>query len=347
MRGFMTGRLALSCTDLNAAREKTATKLMQLLIFGAGYTGAAVLRAAAAAGLRATATSRTATGRTATGRTAPGRTAPGCAVPGPTASRLVPFAAADAAIAAATHILSTVGPAAMPGAAPGQDAQADPVLARWGEAIARAPALRWIGYISSTGVYGDRQGGWVDERTAPAPGQDRSRRRRQAEREWERFADRYAVDLFRTAGIYGPGRSALDELRAGRARRVLRPGHCFGRVHVDDIAGAVLAAARQDRPPGLRVLHLADDAPAESAAVIEEAARLLGVEPPAAIPYEQAAMSDMARSFWAEDRKVHSRLTQQWLGRNWLYPSYREGLRAILAEQRAEDAAQQGQVGGA
>jgi nucleoside-diphosphate-sugar epimerase len=146
------------------------------------------------------------------------------------------------------------------------------------------------------------------------------------------------VDIFRLAGIYGPGRSALDTLRSGNARRLLKPGHEFGRIHRDDIAAAVLAAMQQNPAPGRRVLNLADDTPAESATLIEEAARLLGVPPPPAIPFADAApaMSPMARSFWAENRKVASRKTQAMLGIAWRYPSYREGLRAILREESAQ-----------
>jgi nucleoside-diphosphate-sugar epimerase len=208
-----------------------------------------------------------------------------------------------------------------------------------GAALGASASLRWAGYLSTTGVYGDRAGGWVDETTAPAPGAapgaDRSRRRLAAEAAWRALDGRIAVDLFRTAGIYGPGRSAIDELRAGRARMVLKPGHAFGRIHRDDIVGAVLAAMAQALPAGTRVLHLADDAPAEPAAVMMEAAALLGLPAPPAIAFADAlpAMSAMARSFWAENRKVASQATQAALGYRWRHPSYREGLRAILDEQ--------------
>jgi nucleoside-diphosphate-sugar epimerase len=247
----------------------------------------------------------------------------------------VPFDAAEPALARATHVLAT----APPGEA------GDPVLARYD--LAAAPLLRWAGYLSTTGVYGDRGGGWVDETTAPAPGQARSVRRLEAERQWAALAGRMAVDLFRVAGIYGPGRSAFDDLRAGTARRVDRPGHAFGRVHRDDIAGAVLAAMRQDRPPGVRVLHLADDLPAEGAAVVAEAARLLGAEPPPLVPFDAAwaAMSPMARSFWSENRRVSSAATQAALGYRWRYPDYRAGLAAILAEEGRDGPPQQGDVG--
>ena len=243
----------------------------------------------------------------------------------------IAFAHAGDAIAAATHLLCSVPP----------DASSDPVLARYADAIAAAPRLRWIGYLSNTGVYGDRDGGWVDEDSEPAPQSERGRRRVAAEQHWRRLADHRAVDIFRLAGIYGPGRSALDDLRAGKARRIIKPGHAFGRIHRDDIVGAVRAAMRQQRPSGVRILNLVDDEPAESAAVVAEAARLLGIAPPEPVPFAQAlaTMSPMARSFWAENRKVSSERTQRALGLRWRYPNYRQGLCSIIAEQRAEGVA--------
>jgi nucleoside-diphosphate-sugar epimerase len=180
----------------------------------------------------------------------------------------------------------------------------------------------------------------VDEATPPAPGQERSQRRLAAEQAWAGFADSRAVDIFRLAGIYGPGRSTFDDLRAGRARRIIRPGHAFGRIHRDDIVAAILAAAAQPLRPGVRVLNLNDDEPAEPALVVEEAARLLGVEPPPALPFAEAerTMSPMGRSFWAESRRVASAKTQAALGLRWRYPTFREGLRAILAEEGADGA---------
>src|SRR6202044_702017 len=138
---------------------------------------------------------------------------------------VVPFEAAQDSIEAADFLVST--------AAPGEDG--DPVLARWSDVIAASPA-RWLGYLSTTGVYGNRDGGWVDEATPPAPGSGRSRRRLAAEEAWVRAAAGRPTDLIRLAGIYGPGPSALDDVRAGRARRVIKPGHAFGRIHRDDIA---------------------------------------------------------------------------------------------------------------
>lgn len=281
-----------------------------LLIFGLGYSGTAIAQAAVAAGYRVTGTSRQ------SGLVPP----PGVAV--------VPFDAASDAITTATHIVPT--------AAPAEDG--DPVLARYGAALAAAPALRWIGFLSSTGVYGDRGGEWVDERSEPRPTSVRARARRAAEEDWAALgaARGIPVDLIRLAGIYGPGRSAFDELRAGRARRIDKPGHAFGRIHLTDIAEGTLAAAEQaDRLSGLRVLNFNDDLPTEPAEVTAEAARLLGVEPPLLVPFAEVAagMSEMGRSFWAESRRVSSVFTQQALGRRWRYPTYRDGLAAIHAAE--------------
>jgi nucleoside-diphosphate-sugar epimerase len=279
-------------------------RLNTLLIFGLGYCGSAIAAAAAVAGFSVAGTTRGGTDGS------------------------IRFAAAEAAIGTATHLLTTAGP----------DDAGDPVLERYGAAIAAAPSLRWIGYLSSTVVYGDRGGGWVDEDTPAAPSQDRGLRRVAAEAAWTRFADRCAVDIFRLAGIYGPGRSAFDDLRAGRVRRMDKPGHRFGRIHRDDIAAAVVAAMRQDRPAGRRVLNLADDKPSESAVVVTEAAMLLDIAPPPLVAFADAlpAMSPMARSFWAENRRVASAKTKAALGIEWRYPTYREGLRAILAEERGD-----------
>jgi nucleoside-diphosphate-sugar epimerase len=293
----------------------------RLLVFGLGYSGGAAARAARAAGWQVAVATRD-PARAAARALAQAGIEP------------VPFADPGAALAGATHLLAT--------AAPGD--AGDPVLAAHGDAIAAAPALAWIGYLSTTGVYGDRSGGWVDETTEPAPGQPRSLRRREAERAWEALAARRgaALDLIRLAGIYGPGRSALDEVQSGRARRIVKPGHAFSRIHVADIAGLVLAAMA--RPgAGVRVLHGADDLPAPSAEVIAEAARLLGVAPPPEVPFAEAVrtMSPMARSFWEENRRVANTRTRAATGWTPRYPTYGEGLAAILAEERGEDAAQQ------
>jgi nucleoside-diphosphate-sugar epimerase len=289
-----------------------------LLIIGLGYTGTAIARAARARGWHVTATSRTPE-----------------AVAAPACVEKVAFKAAGPAIGRATHLVMT--------AAPGEDG--DPALGRFGAAIAASPGLRWVGYLSTTGVYGDRGGGWVFEDTEVAPGSARSRRRVEAEQGWAALADRMAVDLFRVAGIYGPGRSLFDGLRAGTARPVLKPGQVFGRIHRDDIARAVLAGADTAQAKGLRVLNLADDEPAEPSEVLREAARLLGTPAPPAIPFEQAraGMSPIALSFWAESRRVSSAATQRALGLRWLYPTYREGLAAILRDEVEQGGGNAGQ----
>ncbi len=284
--------------------------MTSLLIFGLGYVGRAVAAEAGAQGMAVVGTARRQEH---------------------TLARVDVIAPekAVAALAEATHLLVT----APPGEA------GDPLLALEGTpaALARSP-LRWIGYLSTTGVYGDRNGGWVDEATPPAPGSERSVRRVAAEAAWSAFADKYAVDIFRLAGTYGPGRSVFDDLRGGRARRVVKPGHAFGRIHRDDIVRAIRAAMAQEAGAGVRMFNLSDDQPAESAVVIEEAARLLGIPAPPELAFVEAwqAMSPMARSFWAENRKVSSRATKAALGLCWRYPTYREGLRAILAAEREE-----------
>ena len=281
---------------------------INLLIFGLGYTGAEIARQAATLGATVTATSRT-----------PDQIKP------PEGVRLIPFDAAAPALRAATHVLQT--------APPGD--HGDPVLARFAPNLG---APRWAGYVSTTGVYGDRAGAWVDEDTPPAPTGPRGQRRLEAEQAWTAAYPHARIDLFRTAGIYGPGRSVLDDIRAGTARRIDKPDHLFGRIHLDDIAAAVLAAMQQDRPPGPRVLNLNDDEPAANADVNAEAARLLGLSPPPLVPYNEAleGMSAMGRSFWAENRKVSARKTQQRLGIAWRYPTYREGLAAILAAEQQQ-----------
>jgi nucleoside-diphosphate-sugar epimerase len=289
----------------------------RMVIAGLGYSGAAIARDALAAGFAVRGTARD-----------PARAA------APPGVRVIGFAEAGEAIAQATHLVVTAAP----------DEHGDPVLRSHRGALREAASLRWIGYLSTTGVYGDRGGAWVDEGAHPAPGQERSKRRLSAEQAWADFADRASVDVCRTGGIYGPWRTPFAELRAGAARRMHKPGHAFSRIHRDDIALAVVAAALQARGPGVRVLHLVDDEPAESAAVTAEAARLLGLDPPPLTPYEPAALSPMARSFWSENRRVANTLTKHALGIAWRFPSYREGLAASLAEELAQRRGKEGEV---
>jgi nucleoside-diphosphate-sugar epimerase len=277
-----------------------------LLIFGLGYSGRAIALAAIAAGIPTTITSRTPAPE-------PGLT-------------IIPFDAAGPAIADATHLITTAAP----------DDQGDPVLRRYARQITGSKNLKYIGYLSTTGVYGNRDGAWVDEDSAPAPKSPRALRRVEAEAAWSNFP--VTVDLFRLAGIYGPGRSMFDDLRAGTARRVVKPGHLFGRIHRDDIAQGVLKAMQRNAPPGVSIFNFSDDEPAASTDVVVEAARLLNVPPPDPVPYEQAAakMSPMALTFWAENRRVSNTKTKAALNLAWRYPTYREGLAAILAEELAK-----------
>jgi nucleoside-diphosphate-sugar epimerase len=225
-------------------------------------------------------------------------------------------AAVEAALAEATHVLSSVPPLREGG---------DPVRQSYGVAIAKS-GVDWIGYLSSTGVYGDAGGAWVDE-SAPV-GTGRRSARTQADADWQALTD--TVRVFRLPGIYGPGRSALERVIEGKAHRIAIPDQVFSRVHVDDIASGVIAAF--DRPPG--VYNLADDLPCSQNAVIEEAARLLGQEPPAMQSLEQAQLSPMALAFYAENRRVANGKAKRVLGWKPAFPTYREGLRALSASTR-------------
>lgn len=221
----------------------------------------------------------------------------------------------------ATHALISVPP--------GEDG--DPVLRHHGRDLAAAPDLAWIGYLSTIGVYGDRGGGWVDERAEPAPRSARSRRRVAAERSWTEFGEHTgkAVQIFRLAGIYGPGRSAIDNLRRGTARRIARPGQVFNRIHVEDIA-AVLEASMARPNPGA-VYNVTDDQPAPPQDVVAYAAALLGVDAPPELSLEQAELSPMGRSFYEENKRVANARIARELGVRLAYPTYREGLQAVLA----------------
>ncbi|MDB5724940.1 MAG: epimerase [Novosphingobium sp.] len=211
------------------------------------------------------------------------------------------------ALADSSHVLSSVPPG-------GEGL--DPVLDRYGDALAG----RWLGYLSATGVYGDTGGAWVDE-AAPVGGGRRTARA-DADREWLALGAR----VLRLPGIYGPGRSALDRVRAGKAHRIDLPGQVFSRIHVEDIAAGAVAAL--DAPPG--AYNLADDLPCSQNAVIEEAGRLLGLAPPPLQTLDEAGLSPMARAFYAENRRIANGKAKRVLGWRPRYPTYREGLRACL-----------------
>ena len=274
----------------------------RFFLFGLGFSGRVIARALLAAGWSVVGTSR------------PGETPdlPGIETLPFDRDHPLPAGALDGV----TAVLSSVPP----------DAAGDPVLDIMGAAI-RAQGPGWVGYLSTTGIYGDHGGGWVDETTPPDPSLDRSRRRLAAEQAWQALP----AHIFRLAGIYGPGRSAIDTVRAGTAKRVVKPGQVFSRIHVDDIAGAVLASLARPHPGA--VYNLCDDDAAPPQEVIAEACRLLGVAPPPELSWEEAKarLSPMALSFYADNKRVANRRMKEELGVVLKYPTYREGLAAILS----------------
>lgn len=229
-----------------------------------------------------------------------------------------PLADANTALADTTHLLISIGP----------DEQGDPVLDHHLAELEECRRLQWAGYLSTTGVYGDRAGDWVDEGDAVDPSMPRTRRRVAAEGRW--LASGLPVHVFRLAGIYGPGpgRNQLDAVRRGTARRIVKPGQMFGRIHVDDIVQVLRASMA--RPHPWAIYNVADDEPAPPQDVVAFAAGLLGVEPPPEVPYEEADLSPMAKSFYADNRRISNRRVKEELGVRLRYPTYREGLRAIL-----------------
>jgi nucleoside-diphosphate-sugar epimerase len=223
------------------------------------------------------------------------------------------------AAGAASHVLVSIPPGEA----------GDPALNALGGVLRASPNLRWIGYLSTTAVYGDRGGAWTDEDAPVMPQSARAKRRADAEESWRALATpERAVQIFRLSGIYGPGRNALLDLKNGEARRLTKFGQVFNRIHVDDIA-AILAAA-VERPQAGPVFNLADDEPASSSDVVTFAAGLLGLFPPPLKRIEDADLSDMAKSFWAENKRISSRLIKSQLGVELSAPTYREGLRALF-----------------
>ncbi|MEO0589219.1 MAG: SDR family NAD(P)-dependent oxidoreductase [Pseudomonadota bacterium] len=264
--------------------------MSRLLIFGLGYTAKRIATAIEARGWSLTATGR---------------------------SGDLDFDDAGAVARAmddASHVLSSVPPDRASGG--------DPVLTSYGKALEG----RALFYLSSTGVYGDAGGAWVDESapTVAQTGAGRRNARAEADKAWLELGAR----SFRLPGIYGPGRSALDRVRDGRARRIDVPGQVFSRVHVDDIVSGVVAALAQDAPPG--AYNLGDDWPASGNAVTEHACQLLGITPPPLETLEQASLSEMARGFYAENRRVANGKAKRVLGWKPAYPTYFEGLSALL-----------------
>ncbi|MEI6986706.1 MAG: SDR family oxidoreductase [Rhodospirillaceae bacterium] len=229
-------------------------------------------------------------------------------------------------LAGTTHLLAGVPPGAA----------GDPVLDCHRDDLARlATGLAWAGYLSTTGVYGDTGGAWVDEASPLLPTGERQRRRVVAEREWLALAAESGLPLhiFRLAGIYGPGRSVLDQVRAGTAKRIDKPGHDFGRVHVDDIADVLLASMVHPAPAPGTVYNVCDDCPAPPEAVVAYACALLRLPVPPLVPLAEAGLSPMAASFWRDNRRVRNDRIKRELGLVLRHPDYRSGLAAVLAQE--------------
>lgn len=219
------------------------------------------------------------------------------------------------ALAGVTHVLVSVPPTA----------EGDPVLRDHADLLRASPDLVWVGWLGSTAVYGDAGGAWVDEASPTRPVTVRGARRLAAERAW--LASGLPVHLFRLAGIYGPGRSVLDRLRAGVPYCIVKPGHVFSRIHVDDIATVLEASIARPRPGA--IYDVADDEPAGADVVLAYGAGLLGLEVPPAVPFEEADLSPAARDFYRDDKRVANARIKEELGVELAYPTYREGLAAL------------------
>ena len=224
-----------------------------------------------------------------------------------------------------THVLCSIPP----------DDCGDVALQCHDQALAKLDSLEWAGYLSTTGIYGDHQGAWVTEDTPPVPTSERANRRLVAESQWLSWgaSKGKTVQIFRLAGIYGPGRSALERVQAADARSVIKPGHAMNRIHVDDIVKIICAAIT--RPDAGPIFNCADDEPSPTAEVQEFAAALIGIPPPPRVPISAANLSGMARSFYADNRRVSNQRVKDQLGVTFTFPTYREGLRAIASAKNA------------
>ena len=225
------------------------------------------------------------------------------------------------AVAEADAVLVSVQPAE----------DGDPALGPLRAALMAAPNLRWIGYLSTIGVYGDQGGAWIDEAAPPSPTNARTRQRVEIEEAWLQLGrdSGKPVQIFRLSGIYGPGRNAITKLRNGTANRLIKPGQVFNRIHVDDIAGVLMASLAQPRQSA--IYNVTDDEPGPPQDVITFAVELTGLEPPPEVPFEQAKLSPMAASFYGESKRVSNALVKREFGYAFRYPTYREALRDLAA----------------
>ncbi|PRD43294.1 NAD(P)-dependent oxidoreductase [Phyllobacterium phragmitis] len=285
---------------------------MHIFIFGAGYCGQAFAREIGETAERIAGTTRAADNFTALEQ-----------------AGIVPFlfdgTSAPAEIveelAGTTHLVVSISPART----------GDPVLSLFGEMLRDAsPALEWIGYLSTVGVYGDHDGAWVSEETPPKPISARSVERLTAERRWQELADTHGVPLavLRLSGIYGPGRNPFVNIENGTARRLVKPGQVFNRVHVDDIAGSLALLASRSAEG---IYNITDGEPAPPQDVVASAAEMMGVEPPPEIVFETADLSPMTRSFYGENKRVSNARIKK-LGYRFRHPDYRQGLTALWRE---------------
>jgi nucleoside-diphosphate-sugar epimerase len=285
---------------------------MNILILGLGYSAGFFARAALAKGWTVTGTVRSAEKAAELSREG---------------IRTVVFggfavsSALARAVAEADAVLVSVQPTE----------DGDPALGPLRTALMAAPNLRWIGYLSTIGVYGDQCGAWIDEATPAAPTHARTRQRVAIEEAWLQLGrdSGKPVQIFRLSGIYGPGRNAITKLRAGTANRLVKPGQVFNRIHVDDIAGVLLASLAQPRQGA--IYNVTDDEPGPPQDVITFAAELTGLAPPPEVPFDQANVSPMAASFYGESKRVSNALVKREFGYAFRYPTYREALRALAA----------------
>lgn len=200
--------------------------------------------------------------------------------------------------------------------------------------LQQMPSLKWVGYLSTTGVYGDRDGAWVDESSEVRPSSIRGTRRAMAEQQWLSLLkdEGLPVHIFRLAGIYGPGRSAIDSVRVGIARRIMKPGHAFCRIHVEDLVSVLIASMKNPQPG--QIYNIADDEAAPSHEVIAYASRLLGRDPPPLVRFEDANLAPITLSFYSDNKRVDNSKIKEQLGVVLRYPNYRQGLEACLAVEK-------------
>lgn len=236
------------------------------------------------------------------------------------------------ALAEATHLVISIAPPREE-ATDGLAGFVDPVISALSRQSSDSflPCLRWIGYLSTVGVYGDHGGAWIDEETRPQPGSARSRQRLRAEMEWQEFARSLdaPLSIFRLSGIYGPGRNALRSAQQGRSRRLIKKGQVFNRIHVEDIALAVSCAIEKN---AAGIFNITDNLPAPPQDVVSFAHRLLGTEPPAEIAFERAQLSPMARSFYGENKRVSNALSKKQLDMQYQWPDYETALRRMFQD---------------